>query len=115
MKNYDYDPGLKLSFANVMGGFLVFVGVGVLIWVVISLFQLFTSSSPFLIMEGMVPKEVVLSNFGRDSRILLPREILVYGIPVWVLTAASKIGLTLLRGGLEYVDKPKKSTESEAK
>jgi hypothetical protein len=39
-----------------MGGFLVILGVGVLIWVVVSLFQLFTTTSAFLVLDQIVPR-----------------------------------------------------------
>lgn len=108
MKVDDYDSGLTWSPSNIMGGFLVILGVGVLIWVVVALFQLFTSTSAFLVLDQIVPKEMVISQAGNGGRLLLPREILIFGVPIWALGASSKIGLTLLRSGLEYVEKPRR-------
>ena len=88
--------------------FLVIMGVGVLIWVVVSLFQLFTSTSSFLVLDGIVPKEMLISQGANGAKVLLPREILIFGIPVWALGAASRIGLTILRSGMEYVEKPRR-------
>jgi hypothetical protein len=108
MKVDDYDGGFSWSPSNIMGGFLVILGVGVLIWVVVALFQLFTSTSSFLVLDEIIPREMVISEVSNGARVLLPRELLIFGIPVWALGAASKIGLTILRSGLEYVEKPRR-------
>lgn len=106
MRNNDYDSGSDWSPWSIMGGFLVILGVGVLLWVVISLFQLFASASPFVVFDRIVPKEMVISQSANGAKTLFPRELLVFGIPIWALGAATRIGLTLLRSGLEYVAKP---------
>jgi hypothetical protein len=108
MRNDETESGLDWSPSNIMGGFLVILGAGVLVWVVISLFQLFASGSSFQMLDGIVPQEMILSQSGDGGKWLLPRELLVFGIPVWALTAATKIGITLLRSGLEYVEKPRR-------
>jgi hypothetical protein len=108
MKVDDYDSGFNWSPSNIMGGFLAILGVGVLIWVVIALFQLFTSTSSFLVLDQIVPQQMVISQAANGAKVLLPREVLIFGIPVWALGAASKIGLTMLRSGLEYVEKPRR-------
>jgi hypothetical protein len=41
--------------------------------------------------------------------LFLPREILIYGLPIWAFSVTSKIGVMLLKNGLEFVDKPKKA------
>ena len=109
MRNYDDYSDLSVSVSNIIGGFLVFLGSGVLIWVVITLFQLFSSASTFLVLDGLIPQEMIISETA-SSRLLLPREILIFGIPIWALSAATRIGLTMLRSGLQYVEKhPKRS------
>lgn len=108
MKVDDYDSGSNWSPSNIMGGFLAILGVGVLIWVVIALFQLFTSTSSFLVLDQIVPQQMVISQAASGAKVLLPREVLIFGIPIWALGAASKIGLTMLRSGLEYVEKPRR-------
>ncbi|MBN2116478.1 MAG: hypothetical protein JW730_07905 [Anaerolineales bacterium] len=108
MKVNDYDSGFNWSPANIMGGFLVILGVGVLIWVVVALFQLFTSTSSFLVLDEIIPKEMVISEAANGTKVLLPREILIFGIPVWALGVSSRIGLTILRSGMEYVEKPRR-------
>lgn len=109
MRVDEYDSsGFSWSPANILGGFLVILGVGVLIWVVVSLFQLFTGTSAFTVLDGIVPKEMVISQAANGARILLPRELLIFGIPIWALAASSKIGLTILRSGLDYVEKPRR-------
>ncbi len=107
MKIDDYDSGFSWSPANILGGFLVVLGAGVLIWVIVSLFQLFTSTSSFLVLDQIIPKEMVITQVANGGKLLLPREILIFGIPIWALGVSSRIGLTMLRSGLDYVEKPR--------
>ncbi len=100
--------GFSWSPSNIMGGILVLLGAGVLIWVVISLFQLFTGTNAFTVLDQIVPREMVIVQSMNGDKILLPREILIFGIPIWALAASSKIGLTILRSGLEYIEKPRR-------
>ncbi len=109
MKVDEYDSsGFSWSPSGILGGILVLLGAGVLIWVVISLFQLFTGTSAFTVLDRIVPREMLISQSPNGAKVLLPREILIFGIPIWALAASSKIGLTILRSGLEYVEKPRK-------
>ena len=108
MKVDEYDSGFTWSPTNIMGGFLVILGVGVLVWVVVALFQLFSGTSAFLVLDQIVPREMLISQGANGAKVLLPREILIFGIPIWALGAASRIGLTILRSGLEYVEKPRR-------
>jgi hypothetical protein len=108
MKVDDYDSGFTWSPASMMGALLVILGVGVLIWVVISLFQLFTGTSAFLVLDRIVPKEMLISQAANGVKVLLPRELLIFGVPIWALGVSSRIGLTILRSGLEYVEKPRR-------
>lgn len=110
MKIDDYDRGFTWSPSNILGGLLVILGAGVLIWVVVSLFQLFTGTSAFLVLDEIVPKEMLISQGTNGAKLFLPREVLIFGIPIWALAASSKIGLTLLRSGLDYVEKPQRKT-----
>ncbi len=108
MRVDDYDSGFTWSPSSIMGSLLVILGVGVLIWVVVSLFQLFTGTSAFLVLDQIVPKEMVISQAANGAKVLLPRELLIFGIPIWALVISSRIGLTILRSGLEYVEKPRR-------
>ncbi len=108
MKIDDYDSSFTWSPSNILGGLLVILGAGVLIWVVVSLFQLFTSTSAFLVLDRIIPKEMVILQSVDGVKVLLPREILIFGIPIWALAASSRIGLIMLRNGLEYVEKPRR-------
>ena len=49
--------------------------------------------------------------------LLLPRELLVFGIPVWALSVATRIGVMLMKSGLQYVELPRrgglKSTDTK--
>ena len=107
MKTYEQENEFSVSISDAIGGFLILVGTGVLIWVVVSLFQLFTSTSAFLVLDQIIPQEMVISE-SSNGRVLFPRELLIFGIPIWALSASSRIGLTLLKGGLNFIEKPKK-------
>lgn len=107
MSNYNQENSFNFTPASILGGFLVILGAGVMLWVVVMLFQLFTDTSIFLILDKIIPQKMVISETS-NWIILLPREIVIFGIPIWALTAASKIGLTLLKNGLDYVEKPRK-------
>jgi hypothetical protein len=97
-----------LSPVNLLGGFLVVLGAGVLLWVVSSLFHLFSDASSFLVLNEIVPKEMIISQSANGAKFLFPRELLIFGIPIWALTAATRIGLTLLKSGLDYFEKPRR-------
>ena len=107
MKSYGQENESNWSPSQVMGGFLIMVGTGVLVWVVLSLFQLFTNASAFLVLDQIIPEKMVIMDLY-EGTILFPREILIFGVPIWALSASSKIGLTLLKGGLNFIEKPKK-------
>lgn len=106
MNNYDSNE-FNWSPANVMGGFLVILGAGVLVWVVVSLFQLFTTTSLFLTLDQIVPQEMVISE-SSNGKILLPREVLIFGVPIWALSVTTKIGIIFVKSGLEHIEKPRK-------
>jgi hypothetical protein len=93
---------------NIFGGFLVVLGAGVLLWVVSSLFHLFSDTSSFLVLDQIIPKEMIISQSADGAKFLLPRELLIFGIPIWALTVATRIGLTMLKSGLDYVEKPRR-------
>ncbi len=107
MKSYGQENEFAFSISDAMGGFLILIGTGILIWVVTSLFQLFTDTSSFLVLDEIIPQTMVITEFSNGT-ILLPREVLIFGIPIWALSASSKIGLILLKGGLNFMQKPKK-------
>ena len=106
MKAYRQENEISFSISDAIGGFLIIVGVGVLIWVVASLFQLFTNTSSFFTLDEIIPQKIIIADLP-DGLILLPREILIFGIPIWALSASSRIGLTLLKSGINFIQKEK--------
>ena len=107
MNTYGRENENNWSLSSMIGGFLIITGVGVLLWVVISLFLLFTDSSAFFVMEEIVPAKIILAGV-EGSEVLFPRELLIFGVPIWALSISSKIGLSFLKGGLNLIEKPKK-------
>lgn len=55
--------------------------MGVLIWVVVALFQLFATTGSFLVLDRIVPKQMIIAQSANGAK-------------------------TLLRSGLDYVAKP---------
>jgi hypothetical protein len=90
---------------RIVGALLALAGTGVIIWTVVEIFQLFTQESAFIVLDQIVPREIIVSKNGANS-LLLPRELLIFGIPIWALTVTSKIGVMMMKSGLEYVDLP---------
>lgn len=108
MSNYrlndEYGPG-EWSAAKLMGILLTMFGVGVILWTVIEIFQLFSHGSAFIVLNEIVPAQIEIVKNG----LLLPRELLVYGLPIWAFSVTTKIGIMLLKNGLEYVERPRKT------
>ena len=104
-------PFRGFSVAKIVGAFLALVGTGVIIWTVVEISQLFTASSAFIFLDDMISKEIsfVLEN----GSLQIPREILVYGIPLWALTTTARIGITLMRSGLQFIDMPRKNKDEK--
>lgn len=98
------DYGSTWSASKIVGLLLTLFGAAVVLWTVVEIFQLFTHGSAFLVLDDIVPARIELGENG----LFLPREILIYGLPIWSFSVTSKIGVMLLKNGLEFVDKPKK-------
>jgi hypothetical protein len=77
------------------------LGAGVILWTVVEIFQLFTHESAFIVLDDIIPARIKLVEGG----LLLPHEILIYGLPIWAFSVTSKIGVMLLKSGLEYVER----------
>ncbi|RJP47710.1 MAG: hypothetical protein C4583_16295 [Anaerolineaceae bacterium] len=107
MSNYrlndEYGPS-DWSASKLVGILLTMFGAGVILWTVVEIFQLFTHGSAFLVLDEIVPARIELVENG----LLLPREVLIYGLPIWAFSVTSKIGVMLLKNGLEYVERPRK-------
>lgn len=100
----DEEYGSTWSPSKVVGLLLTLLGAAVVLWTVVEIFQLFTQGSAFIVLDDIVPARIELGKSG----LLLPREILIYGLPIWAFSVTSRIGVMLLKNGLEFVDKPKK-------
>ena len=95
----------NLSISKAVGAFLALVGAGVVVWTVVGIFQLFDRNSAFIFLDGFVPEQIWV---GRgDGALYIPRELLVYGIPIWAFSVTAKIGVGLMNSGLEYLDIPR--------
>ena len=100
----DNEYGSSFSASKIVGLLLTLLGAAVVLWTVVEIFQLFTHGSAFLVLDEIVPARIELVEDG----LFLPREILIYGLPIWAFSVTTKIGLTLLRSGLDFVERPKK-------
>ncbi len=109
MNTYGQENEFNWSLSSMVGGFLIVTSVGVLLWVVISLFLLFTDSSAFFVLEEIVPAKIILADV-EGSELLFPRELLIFGIPVWALSVGTRIGIVLLKNGVKLAEKTKKKT-----
>jgi hypothetical protein len=103
----DNEIGSTSSPAKAVGFILALAGLVVILWTVAEIFQLFTHGSAFVTLNEIIPQKMILADSGK-SYLLLPRELLIYGLPIWAFSVTSKIGLTLLKTGLEYIERPQK-------
>ncbi|MFZ5856372.1 MAG: hypothetical protein ACOYZ6_06040 [Chloroflexota bacterium] len=107
MSNYrlndEYGPS-DWSASKLVGILLTMFGAGVILWTMVEIFQLFTQGSAFIVLDDIVPARIELVEGG----LFLPREILVYGLPIWAFSVTSKIGVMLLKSGLEFVERPRR-------
>jgi hypothetical protein len=110
--NDEYGSG-SWSISKITGLFLIVTGVGVILWTVFEISRLFTDQSAFMFLDGIVPSRIALSE--NQEGLLLPREILVFGIPLWALGTTARIGTMLVNSGLQYMERPaKKQTPNSA-
>jgi hypothetical protein len=104
---YD-DESSGFSISRFVGMVLTFIGAVVIIWTVVEIFQLFTQGSAFVVLDGIVPQRIVLTELAGDGYLLLPRELLIFGLPIWALSVTTKIGMLLIQNGLQYVELPRR-------
>lgn len=102
----DNDGSSGWSASKLVGIFLIVSGVGVVLWTVFQISQLFTDQSAFIFLDTIVPAQIAFSN--NPGALLIPREILVFGIPLWALGTIVRIGMSLVNSGLQYMDRPAK-------
>ena len=102
----DSDSGW--SPAKILGFLLTLAGVIVVLWTVAEIFQLFTQGSAFITLNEIIPQKMVLAETS-DSYLLLPRELLIYGLPIWAFSVTTRIGVMLMKSGLEFIERPRKA------
>ena len=107
MNYYNQDNDFGISFSNLIGIFLAAVGVGVLLWVAVSIYQLFTDSSAFFMLDNLIPEEIIVGQFP-DGALFVPREFFVYGVPLAALSIGGRIGIAMLKSGVSLFEKPEK-------
>lgn len=105
MNNYPQENQLGWSLSNMIGIFLTVLGVGIVLWVAVSIYLLFTQSSAFFMLDKLVPEQIYFGEFP-DGELLLPREIFVFGVPLAALSIGGRIGVSLLRSGVKLFEKP---------
>lgn len=105
MDNYRQENQLGWSLSSLIGIFLTMLGVGVLLWVVISIYLLFTENSSFLLMDEMLPDQIFFGQFD-GGELLVPREFFLFGVPLSALSIGARIGISLLKNGGSLFEKP---------
>ncbi|MCP4139175.1 MAG: hypothetical protein GY755_02600 [Chloroflexi bacterium] len=110
MNTYGEENELNWSFSGMIGIFLIFTGVGVLLWVAVSLYLLFTDSGAFIFMDEILGAKIAITEAEGTDAILLPRELFLFGIPISALSIGARIGITMLTNGVKLAEKPKKKT-----
>ncbi len=98
----EYPTSGNWSITKVIGIVLILLGIFGFAWVLWGAHQLFTQGTSFQVLDGMVPAEIAFSHSA--SSLLLPREVLVYGIPLFLLSLVTKLGGTLLKWGLDCLE-----------
>ena len=101
----DNEYGSGLSASKIVGFLLTLAGLVVVLWTVVEIFQLFTHGSAFVVLDDIVPAQIEIVKNG----LRMPRELLIYGLPIWAFSVTSKIGVMLLKNGLEFIERPRKT------
>ncbi len=94
-----------IPFAKIVGAVLIILALVTFGWVSLEIYQLYKHGEAFLLMDRLIPKNIIISTFEESGKLYLPREIFVYGLPLWILSLAVQIGVALLKAGSQYVDK----------
>jgi hypothetical protein len=95
----------EISLTRIIGVGLVALSAAMLLWVAFEAYQMLTHAMFFDLFEAMIPQEILIADLGDGGVIYLPRELLVFGVPIWLVTLVSTIGLGLLRAGMQYLGK----------
>ena len=94
-----------IPFAKIVGGILIVLALVTFGWVSLEIYQLYKHGESFLLMDRLIPKNILFLTFEESGKMYLPREIFVYGLPLWILGLAVQIGVALLKAGSQYGDK----------
>jgi len=94
-----------VPFAKIVGWVLIALALVMFGWVAFELYQLYKFGEAFLLMNKLIPGTILISTFEQNGNLYLPREILVYGIPMWILALTAQIGGSLLKAGSQYINR----------
>lgn len=97
-----------IPFSKIVGTILILLGLVVFSWVLWEAYFLFNQGSAFKLFDDLLPQEILVADFPAEGRLLLPRELLVYGVPLSILSLAVNMGGLLLKYGFQYIEKPGK-------
>ena len=78
-----------------------------ILWTVWEIFQLFTQGSAFIVLDTIVPQRILISEFAENA-LLLPRELLIFGIQIRDMTLTTRIGGMQIKTRLQYVEQPQR-------
>jgi hypothetical protein len=99
--------------SRLVGLLLVMLGMATFLWVLWEVYRLFSQAGSFARFDALIPEQIVVADLARDGMIYLPRELLVYGIPLWILGLATNIGGSFFKWGFQNLNpKPPDKTSS---
>jgi hypothetical protein len=94
-----------VPFGKIVGVILIILALVALGWVLVETYQLYKYGQAFLLTDKLIPKTIpIMMSEETDNRLYLPREIFVYGIPLWILGLAVQVGVALLKAGTQYFE-----------
>jgi len=93
-----------IPYTKIIGVFLIVLALLALGWVIFEVYQLYEYGQAFLLTDKLIPETILISTFEENGKLYLPREIFVYGVPLWVLGLGLQVGVALLRTGAQFVD-----------
>lgn len=100
----EYPTSGQWPLTRVIGVLLIILGVIAFLWVLWGAHQLFTHASSFQVFDEVVPQQIVLTQSRGEPGLLLPREFLIYGIPLGLLGLVTKLGGSMLKWGIDCLE-----------
>lgn len=103
---YSSAPAFSIPWRTLLGLFLLFLGLAVFAWVFWEVWNLYQYGASFQRFDKLIPESIM---FGKSERtdFYIPREILVYSLPLFILSIAIQLGTTLLKNATGYLEKKK--------